>query len=246
MYQYIALSLPELGGNNDTVSNLPRPVRTCCPLKTSVVHDVSSAAAHSPRIEIFAGKRETNGTSKEGARLEVDHVVQQNERDVGGGKRCLLEPIYISRATSDPCLNASWQSVHHTSPVHNSIVALPPTLYALTFSCCTYASREAGMSTSTPDTSAVPIELRLRALEAAVLGVPRSQLTPLDQRVARASKPKLARSRSKSKRKGGEADEDEAAAPQPLARRVSALAEALEAVVDQSPVLKQFYDNCEW
>lgn len=91
----------------------------------------------------------------------------------------------------------------------------------------------------------LPIELRLRALEARVLGVPRSQLASLnlqdddgDESGADVQPLKLKR----SSKTAPSPKEDEPQAT--IARRVAALEARMTEVGDANSALRQFCDNC--
>ncbi|WOO81539.1 uncharacterized protein LOC62_03G005060 [Vanrija pseudolonga] len=111
------------------------------------------------------------------------------------------------------------------------------------------------MTTPQPDSTAFGFELRVRALEARVGGVPASQLAGLNlsddgaPAAAAAAEPTdaVSRARQRARRRPVKEqqphDADADAAPEPLTARVSALVAKLEAVVGSNPALKQFYDN---
>lgn len=71
-----------------------------------------------------------------------------------------------------------------------------------------------------PTAASMPLELRLRALEARVLGVPNSQLH-------------------------AERQEDENEDQETLTRRVAAASRAVEEAVGQAPQLRSLYERCE-
>ncbi|KAL1410818.1 hypothetical protein Q8F55_001761 [Vanrija albida] len=94
-----------------------------------------------------------------------------------------------------------------------------------------------------PDSTAFGFELRVRALEARVKGVPASQLAGLslaDDAEASPPDDPVTRAKLRARRKQAKGADE---APESLTRRVAALVDKLEAVVGANPALKQFHDN---